>query len=87
MMNSASKVTMNWFRSEVMTSVTFVSALSTMLSLSFSSIIPGFLLDSSSTKEDVTYFLRFEAILITVPFVLLTLLFREKPEFPPSKTA
>jgi MFS family permease len=86
-MNSASKVTMNWFRSEVMTSVTFVSALSTMLSLSFSSVIPGFLLDSSSTKEDVTYFLRFEAILITVPFILLTLFFREKPEYPPSKTA
>jgi len=48
-MNSASKITMNWFRSEVMTIVTFGSVLATFVSLAASLGLPGLMLDSKST--------------------------------------
>lgn len=58
-LNSASKITLNWFRSEVLTQVTFVSVLSNIASLSGSLIMPGLFLNSKSTQQDVIGFFRF----------------------------
>ena len=49
--------------------------------------IPGIFVSSSSTADEIIAFLRLEAVIVTVPFVLLIILFREKPPLPPSKAA
>lgn len=49
--------------------------------------IPGMFVRPSSTSTDVINFLRLEAIITTVPFILLVIFIREKPEHPPSKAA
>ena len=72
-MNSASKIVLNWFRAEMLTVVIFATVLSTLVSIAAGLFVPSFLLDEASTQEDVIDFLRFEALLVTIPFLLLVI--------------
>ena len=57
-LNTASKLAFNWFRSEIVPLITFVCVLANLLSLATSLIISGLIIDSNSTKDDVLNFLR-----------------------------
>ena len=72
-MNSASKIVLNWFRAEMLTVVIFATVLSTLVSIAAGLFVPSFLLNEASTQEDVIDFLRFEALLVTIPFLLLVI--------------
>ena len=86
-MNSASKITLNWFRADMLTVVTFITVLTSLVSIAAGLFVPAFLVNAASNRDDFMAFLRFEAILITVPFLLLAIFIREKPKIPPSKAA
>jgi len=86
-LNTPSKVAINWFSAERVPIVTFTGILSTLISLTVGASVPGFLIDSHSTPDDIRKFLFIEACVITVPIVLLIIFFKEKPKNPPSKTA
>jgi hypothetical protein len=57
------------------------------VSLGASLFFPGLILNAESTREEVLAFFRLEAIIVSVPFILLVILIREKPPTPPSKAA
>jgi hypothetical protein len=59
-----------------------------MVSFAIGAAMPGFFInDTGSTADDVRKLLLIEAIVVTIPYVLLIVLFRESPEHPPSKAA
>ena len=70
-LNTAMKLIFNWFCSEMVPLITFACVVANLLSLSLGLIISGLIIDSNSTKEDVLNFLRVEAAVITIPFILL----------------
>lgn len=49
--------------------------------------MPGIFITPTSSVDDILAFLRLEAIIVTIPFIILVILFREKPLKPPSKAA
>jgi hydrogenase-4 membrane subunit HyfE len=79
LLSSGSKVTLNWFKKEHVTPVTFVCVLANLLSLSIGLFLPGLFISPSSTQSDIIGFLRMEAIIVSVPFLLLAIFIREKP--------
>jgi FLVCR family feline leukemia virus subgroup C receptor-related protein len=85
--NTPSKVAINWFSVERVPLVTFTGILCTLISLTLGASIPGFIINSDSTPDDIRKFLFIEACIVTVPFILLIILFRERPKNPPSKAA
>ena len=78
-----------WFRAEILSSVTFPCVMVTVLSQTTSIVLPGLFLSSSSGAEDIIAFLRLIAIIVTGPFIILIIVFviKDKPEIPPSKSA
>jgi len=82
-----SKVAFNWFRSDRVPMMIFIFILANMLSTALGASLPGFIIDSTSSQEAVRYFLLAEAIIITIPFILLLLVFRDHPNKPPSLAA
>lgn len=67
--------------------MTFIGVLVNLVSMAVGLTIPGMFVRSSSTSTDVINFLRLEAIITSVPFIILVIFIREKPENPPSKAA
>jgi MFS transporter, FLVCR family, feline leukemia virus subgroup C receptor-related protein len=49
--------------------------------------LPGIFVKSTSSADEIIQFFRLEAMIATVPFILLVIFYREKPEHPPSKAA
>jgi FLVCR family feline leukemia virus subgroup C receptor-related protein len=86
-LNTPSKIAFNWFRTEKGSLVIFAGVIATMFSISLGSAIPGLILGQNSTQDEIKNFLLIEAIVITVPYILLVIFFREKPVIPPSKAA
>jgi hypothetical protein len=89
LLNSVSRVAVEWFRAEILSSVTFPCVMVTVLSQTTSIVLPGLFLSSSSSAEDIIAFLRLIAIIVTGPFIILIIVFviKDKPEIPPSKSA
>ena len=89
LINSVSRVTVEWFRAEILSSVTFPCVMTTVLSQTTSIILPGLFLSSASSAEDIIAFLRVIAIIVTGPSLLLIIVFviKDKPDIPPSKSA
>jgi hypothetical protein len=59
-----------------------------MVSVSIGAAMPGFFINGAdSTADDVRKLLFIEAIVVTVPYIFLMVLFRDSPERPPSKAA
>jgi len=50
-----------------------------LLSLSIGLFLPGLFIGVDSTQEDIISFLRLEAIIVSVPFLLLAIFIRDKP--------
>jgi MFS family permease len=59
LMNSASKLTTHWFRTDIANLVTFFSVLINILSASVSLFLPGLFLNSKSTEQEYINFLRY----------------------------
>jgi len=47
--------------------------------MSISLTLPGLLINSNSSKDDVVNFLRIEAAIVTIPFILLMIFIKDKP--------
>ena len=58
LLSSGSKITLNWFRSDHITVITYLCVLCNMISLTFGLILPGFFLSSTSNQDDYLSFLR-----------------------------
>jgi hypothetical protein len=87
-LNTPSKLAVNWFKSDTVNIVSFTGILFTLLSITLGAAVPGFLInDNTSTVADVKNLLFMEACIVTVPYIFLVILFRDRPEHPPSKTA
>lgn len=86
-LNTPSKVALNWFSKDRAGLVTFSGILASMFSITLGASAPGLLIDEHTTNEDIKQFLFYEALVITVPLLFLAIFFREKPSQPPSKAA
>jgi len=78
--NTPSKLAFNWFKSEAVATVTFVCVLTNLFSNTIGLILPGLFITSQSSQDDILFFLRMEAIIVTIPFLFLLIFFREKPK-------
>ena len=85
--NTPSRIALNWFRAESISYVTFFGVLANLVSNALGLTIPGLVINANSTQEEVIEFLRLEAIIITIPFILMVIFIREKPKNAPSKAA
>jgi hypothetical protein len=66
----------------------FTGILFNLLSVTLGASLPGYLInDTTSTAEDVKRLIFIEACVITVPYILLVIFFRDAPNQPPSKSA
>ena len=79
-LNTPSKVALHWFKKEKVGIVTFTGVLAGIISNTVGASIPSFIIGKNATTEEIKSFLMLEAIVITIPFVLLTIFFREKPK-------
>jgi MFS family permease len=86
-LNTPSRLAITWFKFETVPFITFTGVLINLVSMALGLTIPGALITPDSSKENISSFLRLEAIIVTVPFIILAILIREKPELPPSKAA
>jgi drug/metabolite transporter (DMT)-like permease len=87
-LNTPSKLALNWFKSSQVNIVSFTGILFNLLSVTLGASLPGYFInDTSSTADDVKRLLFLEACVITVPYIFLVFFFRDKPEHPPSKSA
>ena len=58
LLSSGSKVTLNWFKKEHLTPVTFICVLVNFLSLSIGLSLPGMFINPDSTQAEIIDFLR-----------------------------
>ena len=79
-LNTPSKVAVNWFRKESVNIVTFTGILATLVSITIGAALPAFILGDDASVDDVKTFLMYQAIIISVPMVALAILFRERPD-------
>lgn len=86
-LNTPSRMALNWFPSEQVPVITFVAMLANLISMAIGITIPGIFITPTSSAEDIINFLRLEAAMVTVPFIFLLILYREKPPLPPSRAA
>lgn len=87
-LNTPSKMAINWFKSEQVNIVSFTGILFNLLSVTLGASLPGYLInDATGTEDDVKRLLFMEACVVTVPYIFLVIFFRDNPALPPSKTA
>lgn len=68
--------------------VAFTGILFNLLSITLGASIPGFLIsDNAGTASDVRLLLTYEAGIVTIPYILLAIFFKDKPKQAPSKSA
>jgi putative copper export protein len=82
--NSPSKIANAWFRPSIVAIVTSLGIMFNLASNSLAVILPSFFVNSSSTKEDVIQLILFEAIIVSVPLIIMIVFLRDKPTHPPS---
>lgn len=58
-LNTPSKLALNWFRKERVNIVAFTGILATLLSLTIGASIPGFLIDKNTTQGEIRQFLMY----------------------------
>lgn len=79
-LNTPSKLAINWFKSDQVNIVSFTGILFTLLSITLGAAVPGFLIDEKTgTVDDVRRLLFIEACLVTVPYIFLVIFFRDRP--------
>lgn len=92
-LNSPSILANNWFKPVSIPGIISVSVLASMISMAFGSSLPGLMVKKSDgdsmndIQDKIRNFFRLEAIIITVPIVLLFIFLKNRPEIPPSKAA
>lgn len=85
--NTPSQVALNWFKQDQVGIVTFTGILLNLLSITFGASVPSFIVGKSSSVDDIKRFLFVEAIIISIPVILLAFLFKNRPATAPSKAA
>ena len=86
-LNSAVKVAVNWFNQANVPNVIFLAVLANQISMTFGASAPGLILGNNPSKEDIKSIVFYEAIIISVPLILMIILYKDKPQNPPSKAA
>ena len=85
--NSPSKFASTWFRPSMIAKVTTMGVMCNLASLGLGVALPSVFVNEESTKSDVVKLLMYEAIIVSVPCLLVLFLFRGKPKTPPSHAA
>jgi len=86
-LNTPSQVALNWFRQDKVGIVTFTGILINLVSITVGASVPSFIIDKQSTVDDIKRFLFVEAIIVSIPIIILALLFKNRPDNAPSKAA
>lgn len=68
-LNTPSKVALNWFSTDRVPICHLHGHLATLISLTIGASIPGFLIDEDSLPQEIKDFLFIEAIVVTVPYI------------------
>jgi hypothetical protein len=74
--NSPVKMAVNWFKSSTVPKIIFLAVISNLLSVTIGASVPGLILKEDSTPDEIIYFLRLEAIVVSVPFIILLIFIR-----------
>lgn len=86
-LNTPMKVAVNWFKPASVPNIIFMTVLANLVSSTLGAAIPGLVLPKNPSVEQIKNLVFMEAIVITVPLVVLIILFKDKPDIPPSKSA
>lgn len=87
LLSAPSAFALKWFPSKSVPKVIAVTVLVNLLSSGTGASIAGIILPQAATIEDIKRFFIGEAIIVTIPFILFFILFREAPKSPPSRAA
>lgn len=85
--NSPSKFASTWFRPSVVARITTLGVMCTMGSMALGVALPPYFVNSKSTKSQIQNMLIYEAIIVSIPSIILLILFKNKPKQPPSFAA
>lgn len=85
--NSPSKMASTWFRPAISPRVTTLGVMANMASIGFGVVLPSIFVTKTSSKNDVKNMLMWEAIIVSIPAILLVALLKNKPKQPPSFAA
>ena len=75
-LNTPSKLAINWFSKERVGIVTFTGILMNLLSITIGASTPTLFINENTSVDEVKTFLFWEAVAVTIPMLLLAVLFR-----------
>jgi hypothetical protein len=78
-LNSAIKVAVNWFNPSNIPNVIFLAVLANQISMTLGAALPGLILNTNPTVDEIKTLVFYEAIVISAPLVLMIALYRDKP--------
>ena len=87
LIGSPTMFAINWFDAGSAPKVISATVLFNLLSSGLGGALGGLMLPNDATKEQIMSFLKLEAIIVTIPYIIFMLLFKEQPVHPPSSAA
>ncbi len=75
-LNSAIKVSVNWFTPASIPGVVFLTVLANQISMTLGAAIPGLILPKKPTEQQIKDLIFIEAIVISAPLILLIIFYR-----------
>ena len=75
-LNSAIKVSVNWFTPANIPGIIFLTVLANQISMTLGAALPGLILPKSPSEDQIKNLVFVEAIVISVPLALLILFYR-----------
>lgn len=75
-LNSAVKVAVNWFTPANIPTIIFLTVLANQISATLGAALPGLILHKSPSAEQIKKLVFIEAIVITVPLLLLIVFYK-----------
>ena len=78
-LNTPMKVAVNWFKSVSVPGIIFLTVLANLISATLGAALPGLILPKYPTIDEIKELVFVEAIVISIPLLLMILLFKDKP--------
>lgn len=75
-LNSAIKVSVNWFTPANIPGIIFLTVLANQISMTLGAALPGLILPKNPSEDQIKNLVFVEAIVISVPLALLILFYR-----------
>jgi hypothetical protein len=75
-LNSAIKVSVNWFTPQNIPGIIFMTVLANQISMTLGAALPGLILPPKPTSGQIKDLVFVEAIVISVPLILLMVFYR-----------